>query len=661
VDARREIEFLTHTLGLDRLSLSASETIRRGTLVVRPSREPGASGSRRIRGEDHASLPRLDTSAPGGEAELVLGDLLGAGGMGAVYRARQRSLRRDVAVKRLKDGPDATQGVPGLLAEARTTGALEHPSIVPVHQLGVDEDGNPLLVMKRIEGASLEDLMRVPDHPSWAELERRHGDRLAALCVILERVADALHFAHARGTFHRDVKPANVMVGRFGEVYLLDWGVALHRTPDGTPAVDELGDTLQSGERDAHEIVGTPAYMAPEMVRADPALVDARTDVYLLGATLHTLLTGKARHEGEHLAKIMFSCLESEPVAYDASVPAGLGELANQATSADPAARPESARAFGDRLAEHLRRRGAMRLGEAAEQKLAALVAEGEPSPARLAEPEISGALHECRFALEQSLREWDGNTAARAALDRTLRLMIEGEIARRSPEGAATLARALAPSDPEIERRIAALREEVREARRLEEEARAEQRERDLAPTSRFRVPYIAVVLVLSLLLFVWAVVDESRQAAPLPMTRIVPYDVAMLGVMSAGLWIFRKRALRNRIARQLASLLLLGLATSTFVDQIHASRGETSMQAGPLSIATIGAVYVGAAIGIGGRLWVAAAVCYVAAAVAALWPATSTAAVGGGILACLITLAYDGLGLGRAKEPPSTRQDGP
>jgi serine/threonine-protein kinase len=636
VDARARIDELMRTLGDAAASLGHEDTVRRGTLVVRSAQRASVreSGTRSIEAriaDDFASLPRLEVGtdrAPKGNAELDIGVMLGAGGMGAVWLARQRSLRRDVAVKRLKDGPEATQGVGALLTEARTTGALEHPSIVPVHVLGVDAEGSPLLVMKRIEGATLESLARDREHATWKVLERRHGDRTAVWCELLMRVADALHFAHSRGYFHRDLKPSNVMVGSFGEVYLLDWGVAL--------SPEERAD-----EATTHEVVGTPSFMAPEMVTGDPARIDARTDVYLLGATLHALLTDTARHAGSHLAGVLYAAVVSMPVKYDASIDAGLGEIANRATSARPEDRYESALAFADALAEHLRHRGSMALSDAAEAKLAALA-----SDAPLASPETTGVLHECRFGLDQALLAWPENVRAREALDRTLDRMLEAELARRSPEGALAIARAMRRRDPRIDERIEALRAEIAEAKRLEEEGRAEERERALTPTTRYRVPYTFVVLGLSVLLFLWAMVDEAREAEPLPMARIVPYDVVMLGLMSSGLWVLRNRILTNRIARQLASLLLLSLASATFVDQIHASRGETSEQAGPVSIMMIGAVYLGAAIGIGGRLWVAAGICYVAALVAALWPAASTAAVGGGIIGCLVTLVYDGLG---------------
>ncbi|AKF05202.1 protein kinase domain-containing protein [Sandaracinus amylolyticus] len=637
MERRAQFDAITRALRLREVAVPAGATVRRGTLVV----DEPASGTRtrapRVEDDELAILPRVDvTESSDTGAEITLGELLGAGGMGAVFLARQRSLRRDVAVKRLRagspsGGTDDARHAAALLAEARIAGALEHPSIVPVHVLGVDEQGSPLLVMKRIEGATLEQLLRDGAHPAWAELERRHGDRLGAQCEILMRVADALHFAHSRGVVHRDVKPANVMVGSFGEVYVVDWGVALQQHD----ASDE-----------AHEIVGTPAFMAPEMVRADATLVDARTDVYLLGATLHAVLVGANRHRGDSSAQILLAAFLSEPFEYDTSVPEELAVLANACTSVEPDARPSSARAFRDALADFLRHRGSLRLAETAESKLEAMRVATGGSAAMLARPETFAELVECRFALAQALGEWGNNQRARRALRTTLTWMVEAELERRSADGAATVARALDPRDPALEARIDALRADLEEARQLEQEGRAERQERELESTSRYRVPITLGIIALCVVTFGLALAREHVSARPVPMDRVVRVDVAMLGIMASTLWVFRRRLLKNRLTKQLASLLLLSLGASTIADQIHASRGETSMEAGALSVMMVGAVFLGAAIGIGGRLWWAAGVCFAAGIVAAIWPATSTLMVGVGCVGCLIALIYDALG---------------
>ena len=236
---RSEFDAITRALQLAEVSLPLDGRLRPGTLVARTAAAPihgtleSQQRARRPQQEDARSLPRFEVSHREEvgplleDTELTLGAVLGAGGMGVVHQAHQRSLRREVAVKQLRDGVQRTEGVGALLTEARITGALEHPSIVPVHALGVDAAGAPLLVMKKVEGATLEDLMQQDDHPEWPALIARHGDRIAVFVEVLMRVAEALHFAHTKSIFHRDIKPANVMVGSFGEVYLLDWGVAL--------------------------------------------------------------------------------------------------------------------------------------------------------------------------------------------------------------------------------------------------------------------------------------------------------------------------------------------------------------------------------------------------------------------------------------------------
>jgi len=201
--------------------------------------------------------------------------------MGVVHVAEQRSLARDVAVKTIQEGADPTARAL-LVREARIMGALEHPNLVPVHALGVDGRGAPLIVMKRVEGVSWRDLLSEPGHPSWKPLLAGHGDPLRANVEILSQICSALAFAHDRGVVHRDIKPDNVMIGRFGEVYLLDWGVALR---------------LEERANEAQTFVGTPGYAAPEMVVANPLLIGTWTDIYLLGGVLFEVLVGRVPHE----------------------------------------------------------------------------------------------------------------------------------------------------------------------------------------------------------------------------------------------------------------------------------------------------------------------------------------------------------------------------
>jgi serine/threonine-protein kinase len=204
-------------------------------------------------------------------------DRIGQGGMGSVYRARDRELGRDVALKVVRL-PEASADVAArMLREARTLARLEHPGIVPVHDVGTLADGRAFYAMKLVRGAPLDALPPTP---------------LAERLEIIERICEAVAFAHAHGVIHRDLKPQNVMVGPFGEVLVMDWGVAKLGAPDS----DALGMMSNAADRSApspatgHGVVlGTPGYMAPEQAAGTPALVDARADVYAIGAILRDL------------------------------------------------------------------------------------------------------------------------------------------------------------------------------------------------------------------------------------------------------------------------------------------------------------------------------------------------------------------------------------
>lgn len=550
--------------------------------------------------------------------------------MGVVWLARQRSLAREVAVKRLKTESASRSGTAALLAEARATGALEHPGVVPVHALGADEGGSPLLVMKRIEGASLEALLRDPEHPSWPRLHRRYGDRTNAVVEILMRVADALELAHTRGIVHRDVKPENVMVGDFGEVYLVDWGIALRP------------DDLDEEDRRSLGIVGTPSFMAPEMVRGDASAIDARTDVYLLGATLHAALTGRPRHTGSSLTGVLLSALVSAPETYDDEL-AELGTLANRATSVDKAARPPSAGAFRDALADFLRHRSSLRLAREAVGRLDALGA--EPAPAVLATPETTRVLTECRFALLQALREWSGNEDARRGLDRALRLAIEAELFRRSPDAAEALLGELSAADSVLTARIARLRAELTEARRLEEQARTDARERDPRRTARQRAWIMAGLIVLTVGLVARGWRSEIAHGGARSMDEVLVYDGVLALVTAALIGVFRRPLLANRVGRQTAWVMLALVIAEAISDGIFWVRAGDPRDAGAFSLLAMAGVLTGAGIGIDWRFFVPSGAFLTGAIVCGLWPALTIPAIGGAAIVAMATVLIDAL----------------
>ncbi|MFO1078380.1 MAG: serine/threonine-protein kinase [Planctomycetota bacterium] len=245
-----------------------------------------------------------------------LGELLGRGGMGSVYRARDRELERDVALKVLTLPDPGGEFGARLAAEARVLARLEHPGIVPVHDVGVLPDGRPYYAMKLVRGERLDDRLR-------------QGLPAGEAHRVFARVAEAVAFAHSHGVVHCDLTPQNVMSGAFGEVLVLDWGLA---TASGRP--------LRAG---------TPGFLAPEQRTAE-APVDARTDVFALGRLL-----GELQLPGRAVAAIVGKATAAQPAARYASVPELAADVARAAQGLPVSALPEGPLALLARFYRHNR------------------------------------------------------------------------------------------------------------------------------------------------------------------------------------------------------------------------------------------------------------------------------------------------------------------
>ena len=378
-----------------------------------------------------------------------LTSLIGEGGMGKVYAANQPVLAREVAIKRVRSGNNAANSAAALIQEAHLLARLEHPNIPPVHALGRDAQGFPALVMKRVRGVTWSDIATEPEHRWW---KRVTGDRLTWHLRVLINVCNVIAYAHSRRVLHRDIKLDNVMIGSFGETYLLDWGAAVGLDEHG-----EYSTTLFSG---------TPANAAPEMVRCDAPL-SAVTDVYLLGALLHEVLTGQPRHAARSLKEMLRSAARSHPFNYASHVPKKLAELCNRAMHRDPAKRPARAALFREEIETFLEQRGASRLLDAADQLLAQLREHRQQGFAHEDAPEgnerrrddlFHGLAVRCRFAYEQALSAAPELEHAYRGLAECLVLQVQQTAENRNYQAARTLLRELSELPSSSAKQIAEL-----------------------------------------------------------------------------------------------------------------------------------------------------------------------------------------------------------
>jgi len=306
---------------------------------------------------------------------VVLGEV-GRGGMGRVFAAHDPELAREVAVKVVRD-PDGqtTERLARFVSEAQITAQLQHPGIVPVHDIGVTADGAVYYVMKRVQGRSLRQLLDALDErPAlWQEWTMHR------LLSALVQVCDAVAFAHEHGVLHRDLKPDNILLGAFGEVLVVDWGLAT--VVETMPETEEGPDPVAAARRSLEEMptlavpaldsalgatpsprvrrtttaktmdgasLGTPGYMSPEQARGDRTWLGPRSDVFSLGVVLYELLTGTRAYTADSPIQLMFQLMSGPPQhpqerAPDRRIPEEIAEVTLRAMALDPVEWPADA------------------------------------------------------------------------------------------------------------------------------------------------------------------------------------------------------------------------------------------------------------------------------------------------------------------------------
>ena len=308
-------------------------------------------------------------------------DKIGEGGMGVVYSARQSAIARTVAVKMLKkkDADDAAQREK-FISEAVVTGELDHPNIVPIYDLGSNDSGALFYSMKRVKGTPWDDVLE----------DKTLDENLS----ILLRAADAVAFAHDNGVIHRDLKPENIMLGDYGEVLVMDWGLA-RISPDFPNAASVSQSDVMGG---------TPAYMSPEMATGPIELVTPASDVYLLGAMLYEIVTGKTPHTGKTVMACLMAAAKNQiPVV---ETPNELSEIALHAMATKPAERYQTVKEFQTAVRQYQSHSESILLTDSSEKKLNAAKSSGDYDL-------FSRAL----YGFEEALALWNDNKRAGSLL----------------------------------------------------------------------------------------------------------------------------------------------------------------------------------------------------------------------------------------------------
>jgi len=344
-----------HTLVTDVSGLLSSTPSKPITLKERARTVEIVDGEPRAR----HFLPEVSLSEPPtAEERYAIAGEIGRGGMGRILRAHDNVIGREVALKVMLDSsPAAEIDLRRFWMEVQATGQLEHPAIIPVHDVGRLPSGELFYVMKLLSGRTLAEVINGLKRGVAEVVEEMPRTRLLTL---FQQIAYAMAFAHARRVMHRDLKPANIMIGRYGEVTILDWGLAKFVSvwslaPDAAPPAPIPRSPKISGSDTAEgTVTGTPQYMAPEAVEGHPERITEKADVYGLGAVLYEILTLEPAYADRGFVQTLLDVRMGAFVPPRTRTPERgitleIEELCLQAMSADPLDRPSA-----KELADHI-------------------------------------------------------------------------------------------------------------------------------------------------------------------------------------------------------------------------------------------------------------------------------------------------------------------
>lgn len=459
-------------------------------------------------------------------------DCLGKGGMGIVTKGTQSYPDRTVAIKKIIKKSRTYHQL--LLHEAQIMGQLEHPNIVPVHQICMNDQNELMVVMKKVHGQTLDARLK--------ELKTESIHDKISVIQILIQVCYALEYAHSKHIVHRDIKCENIMIGKFNEVFLMDWGLAFNI------------DTMHN----AHSgVVGTPSYIAPEMLTGLPTDVSFQTDVYLLGATLHHILMNTPRHNKSNVAQALESSIQSVPFDFPSNIPTTFASIVNKACSKEKADRYQSVADFRDSLDEALHHWEAIQVTERAREVFISLQQKIETKAPSL---ELQTLFMKSRSLLESALEMWTGNEQAHNLLQDLLEAMIDHHLNEMELPLARMLYQDIFEPSDTLQQRF---HQKEREYVELSE-AQAIAQEYNPLQSKHGRRTLIVSLVASAVLLISFAGSYSYFVSSKVTTIRLIITGSIVFGASTVGVYVGRHSLLSNKLGVQMARTMVIlpGLA---------------------------------------------------------------------------------------------------